>query len=89
MKNNNEKIDKIDFEDLALEVIDMLGVALYFAGVKPHNIEKAIDIYLQELDKPDEETSYGQKEIIKVIEGLKTKYKTLFRDDRISSKNPA
>lgn len=77
MKTNEE--EKLDFEDLALEVIDMLGVALYFAGVKKESIEKAIDAYLEELDNLDEDTSYGQKEIIEVIQSLKNKRKDLFR----------
>lgn len=77
MKTNEE--EKLDFEDLALEVIDMLGVALHFAGVKSENIEKAIDAYLEELDNLDEDTSYGQKEIIEVIQSLKNKRKDLFR----------
>ncbi|PAF53508.1 hypothetical protein BKH42_05520 [Helicobacter sp. 13S00482-2] len=76
MKTNEE--EKIDFEDLALEVIDMLAVALHFAGVKKECIEKAIDDYLEELDNLDENTSYGQKEIIEVIESLKIKRKDLF-----------
>lgn len=77
MKTNEE--EKLDLEDLALEVIDMLGVALHFAGVKSENIEKAIDAYLEELDNLDEDTSYGQKEIIEVIQSLKNKRKDLFR----------
>lgn len=77
MKTNEE--EKLDFEDLALEVIDMLGVALHFSGVKKESIEKAIDAYLEELDNLDEDTSYGQKEIIEVIQSLKNKRKDLFR----------
>lgn len=77
MKTNEE--EKLDLEDLALEVIDMLGVALHFAGVKSENIEKAIDAYLEELDNLDEDTAYGQKEIIEVIQSLKNKRKDLFR----------
>lgn len=70
--------EELDIEELALEAIDMLGVALHFAGVKSENIEKAIDAYLEELDNLDEDTSYGQKEIIKVIQTLKNKRKDLF-----------
>lgn len=77
MKTNEE--EKLDLEDLAIEVIDMLGVALHFAGVKSESIEKAIDAYLEELDNLDEDTSYGQKEIIEVIQSLKNKRKDLFR----------
>lgn len=77
MKTNEE--EKFDLEDLAIEVIDMLGVALHFAGVKSENIEKAIDAYLEELDNLDEDTSYGQKEMIEVIQSLKNKRKDLFR----------
>ncbi|PAF51544.1 hypothetical protein [Helicobacter sp. 13S00477-4] len=75
----NQKSDKIEFEELAVEIIDMLGVALHFAGVSPQNIEKAIDVYLEELDNIDENTPYGQKEIIEVIEQLKIKKSFLFQ----------
>ncbi|PAF48630.1 hypothetical protein BKH41_04985 [Helicobacter sp. 12S02232-10] len=74
-----QKIDDIELEELALEIIDMLGVALHFAGVKPENIQKAIDAYLEEIDTIDEDKPYGQKEMIEVIERLRTKKSFLFQ----------
>ncbi|PAF47379.1 hypothetical protein BKH46_04685 [Helicobacter sp. 12S02634-8] len=73
-----QTIDTIEFQELALEIIDMLGVALHFAGVKTENIPQAIDAYLEEIDTIDGEQTYGQKEIIAVIEGLRTKKGFLF-----------
>lgn len=70
--------DETFLQDLALEVMDMLAVALHFAGVKDQNIDKAIQAYSQELDSFDEDTPYGQKEMIEVIGRLKNKKKFLF-----------
>lgn len=76
--SSTDKNDEISLQDLALEVMDMLAVALHFAGVKDQNIDKAIQAYSQELDSFDEDTPYGQKEMIEVIERLKNKKKFLF-----------
>lgn len=76
--NLTEENDEISLQDLALEVMDMLAVALHFAGVKDQNIDKAIQAYSQELDSFDEDTPYGQKEMIEVIGRLKNKKKFLF-----------
>ncbi|WP_095332158.1 hypothetical protein [Helicobacter sp. 11S02596-1] len=74
-----QKIDPIELEELALEIIDMLGVALHFAGVKDENIPTAIDAYLEEIDTIDDELPYGQKEMIALIEQLKIKKSFLFQ----------
>lgn len=66
----------LEIQELALEVIDMLGVALHFAGGK--DIKKLIDLYLEELDKVPEDTPYNQEQMIVLIEGLKKKYPKLF-----------
>lgn len=66
----------LEIQELALEVIDMLGVALHFAGGK--DIKKLIDLYLEELDKVPEDTPYNQEQMIVLIEGLKKKYSKLF-----------
>lgn len=66
----------LEIEELALEVIDMLGVALHFAGGK--EIKKLIDLYLEELDKVPEDTPYNQEQMIALIERLKKKYPKLF-----------
>lgn len=66
----------LEIQELALEVIDMLGVALHFAGGK--DIKELIDLYLEELDKVPEDTPYNQEQMIVLIEGLKKKYPKLF-----------
>lgn len=76
--SSTDENDEISLQDLALEVMDMLAVALHFAGVKDQNIDKAIEAYSQELDSFDEDTPYGQKEMIEVIERLKNKKNFLF-----------
>lgn len=66
----------LEIQELALEVMDMLGVALHFAGGK--DIKKLIDLYLQELDLVPEDTPYNQEQIIALINTLKNKYPKLF-----------
>ena len=66
----------LEIQELALEVMDMLGVALHFAGGK--DIKKLIDLYLQELDEVPEATPYTQEQMIALIEGLKKKYPKMF-----------
>ncbi len=66
-------------EEIALELIDMLSVALYFAGVKKDCMQKAIDLYLKALDEHDESEEYNQESIIKIIKNLKKNHKDIFR----------
>ncbi|GAA7269393.1 hypothetical protein HpCK38_20010 [Helicobacter pylori] len=66
----------LQIQELALEVIDMLSVALHFAGGK--DIKKLIDLYIEELDKFPEELPYNQEQMIALIEGLKQKYPKFF-----------
>ena len=37
--------EEFDVEELAMQLADMLHVALYFAGVKKENLEKACLLY--------------------------------------------
>lgn len=73
---------EIEIEELAMQLADMLGVALYFAGVKKENIPKAVDLYLQGLDEvfddEDEDSEMGFEEIIQVIEHLQKSHPKLF-----------
>ncbi len=71
----------IEIQDLALEVIDMLGVALYFAGAKENKLEELINLYMQELDKSDENLPYDQQHIICLIQSLQKKYPQFFNQD--------
>lgn len=69
----------LEINELALEVIDMLSVALYFAGAKEQKIETLIDLYMQELDCVDENLPYDQKQIILLIQNLQKKYPQYFK----------
>ncbi|MDD3343791.1 MAG: hypothetical protein PHR87_09475 [Sulfurospirillaceae bacterium] len=73
---------EIEIEELAMQLADMLGVALYFAGVKREDIPKAVDVYLQGLDEvfddEEEDGEMGFEEIIQVIEFIRQKHPKLF-----------
>ncbi len=71
-----------EIEEMAMQLADMLGAALYFAGVKKEELPKAIDLYLKSIDEVfddnDEDAEMGFDEIIEVIKYMKTKYSKLF-----------
>lgn len=67
-----------EYEELALEILDMLGVALHFAGAKKQSIEKLIDIYIQEVEQNDDDAAYDQEAIISLIHQIKKKNPQFF-----------
>lgn len=69
----------VEINELALEVIDMLSVALHFAGAKKDKLEELIDLYMQELDCVDEDLPYDQEQIIFLIQTLQKKYPQCFK----------
>lgn len=73
---------EVEIEELAMQLADMLGVALYFAGVRREDIPKAVDFYLQGLDEvfddDEEEGEMGFEEVIQVIEHIQKKHPKLF-----------
>ncbi len=87
MPNTNltDTLEEAEFElaEIAMQLADMLGAALHFAGVKEGKIPDAVDAYLQGLDTlfdDDEETAeMGYEEVIQVINSLKVTHKQLFR----------
>ena len=84
-KNLTDALEEAEFEldEIAMQLADMLGAALHFAGVEEEKIPDAVDAYLQGLDSlfdDDEETAeMGYEEVIQVINSLKTTHKHLFR----------
>ena len=74
---------EIEIEEMAMQLADMLGAALYFAGVKKEDLPKAIDLYLNGLDEvfedEDEDSEMGFEEVVEVIEYIKTKNPKLFQ----------
>lgn len=76
----NEKLE-IEIEELAMQLADMLGAALHYAGVKDDKMKDAVDAYLEAMDEvfEDEEGEMGYEEIIKVIDHLKKTRPNLFQ----------
>lgn len=73
---------EIEIEEMAMQLADMLGAALYFAGVKKEDLPKAVDLYLKGLDElfdeEDDDEEMGFEEVVEVIEHLKKKHPKLF-----------
>lgn len=84
-KDINVALEEAEFEveEIAMQLADMLGAALYFAGVRKSKIPQAVEAYLQGLDElfeDDEEVAeMGFEEVIKVIEHLKQTHSHLFK----------
>ncbi len=72
---------KMESEELAYQLADMMGVTLYYAGVKKENLKDAVLGYLDAMDElfsDDEPTEYGFEEIVQIVEHLKKSQKELF-----------
>lgn len=73
---------ELEVEELSMQLADMLGVALYYAGVKKENMQEAVDVYLSSMDEvfgdDKDEVEYGFEEIVKVIEYMKANRGDLF-----------
>ncbi len=82
-EENQELFDsQLEAQELAMQLADMLGAALYFAGVKKDKMQEAVDAYLNAIDEvfaDDPEGEMGFEEIIKVIKHLQKTKKHLFR----------
>ena len=72
---------KMESEELAYQLADMMGVALYYAGVKKEDLKDAVLHYLNAMDElfsDEEPTEYGFEEIVQIIEHLKKTKGELF-----------
>ena len=72
---------QIEIEELAMQLADMLGAALHFAGVKDKNMARAVEIYLDEFEKiHTKECGYElcYEDIVKIIDGMKNSHPSLF-----------
>jgi hypothetical protein len=69
-----------EIEELAVQLADMLGAALYFAGVKKDRIKEAMDTYIEEIDNffKDDDGQMGMDEMIALIKHLKKSKPQLF-----------
>lgn len=77
MRQNELNVPKP--EELMYEIGILLEAMLYFAGVKKQNLQKAIDIYIDNIDEILQNSDAdGVDEILEVIEYMKKNYKELF-----------
>jgi len=82
-KTLKTKLDEaqIEIEELAMQLADMLGAALHYAGVKDENMPQAVEIYLDEMDrhlqnKRIEEAGY--EDVVQIIDKMKKEHPSLF-----------
>lgn len=82
IKDYQEELAKseLEIEELSIQLADMLGAALHFAGVSQDNIPQAVEAYLNGIDEVygEEDGEMGFKEIVSVINHLKDKKSDLF-----------
>ncbi len=79
--SNEIKELKEEIEDLTIHLADMLEAVLYYAGVKEHNLEKAVKAYIEALDEvfdEEDDSDMGYREMVEVIEYLKKQKPELF-----------
>ncbi len=78
-----EKLNEAEreIEELSTQLVDMLEVAFYFAGLKREHLKDAIELYLNGIDEvfDNDEGEMGIDEIIEVINHIKRKNPKLFR----------
>ncbi len=65
-------------EDEALEIIDLIQTALYFAGVRKQALEEATEAYVQALEKQSDDAEYNRDMMIQIIKGLRKSHRHLF-----------
>ena len=79
-----EKLNEAEkeIEELSTQLVDMLEVAFYFAGLKKEHLKNAIELYLNGIDEyyaNNDDGEMGVDEIIEVIEYIKKTKPELFR----------
>ncbi len=83
-KRSKSKLEEAEFaiEELAMQLADMLGAALHYAGVKDEKMPQAVEAYLNAMDEVfandmDGEMA-GYEDIVRIIDHLKKTRKDLF-----------
>lgn len=83
LKKSSQELVQAEFEieELSMQLADMLGAALHFAGVPKDNIPKAVEAYLDGLDEVygEEDGEMGFEEVVTVINYLKERKSELFK----------
>lgn len=74
------KEEEIAMQDMAYEISILLEAALYYAGVKEEDLEKAAQLYIENIDEVLEDSELeGFEECVEVVNFLKIKYPELFK----------
>ena len=69
----------VSMEDLSYELEITLKAMFHFAGVKDDKLEKACDIYVENIDDVlADSNAEGVDEIIKMVEYMRKNHKELF-----------
>lgn len=70
-----------ELENLQYELNITLEAMLLYAGVKREKLEKAIDLYIENIDEISKNSEKeGVDEILELVDFLKINYKELFKD---------
>lgn len=69
-----------DYEEILDEIVILLSAALSLAGVKDSEMDTALNLYQEELEKVDDNAVYDYKSVCKMILNLKKTHKNLFCD---------
>ncbi|MRJ02138.1 MAG: hypothetical protein GXO19_05070 [Epsilonproteobacteria bacterium] len=69
-----------EVEEMAIQLADMLGAALHYAGVPDEKMPLAVEAYLNLVDELFESPErMGYEEIVKVIDYMQERRSELFR----------
>ena len=72
---------RLEIEELAMQLADMIGATLHYAGVPDSKMAQAVEAYLNEMDKIYSKKNIdevGYEDVIAVVESLKKQRKELF-----------
>jgi len=78
--NDELKKAMIEIEELAMQLADMLGAALHFAGVGEEKMPRAVELYLERFEKISGGGGYemSYEDVVNIIEGIKKSHPDLF-----------
>lgn len=72
-------MEDLNAQDLAYEVSILLEATLFYAGVKKQNLDEAVEIYIENIDKILQNSQKeGFEEIVEVVEFMKKHHSHLF-----------
>lgn len=58
------KIRDEEIQELESQILDMFEVAFHFAGLKPNNLDDALNYYMEIMESQDDDLPYNAQTII-------------------------